>query len=276
MVVGFVDQRQHFVPGDFSTSDGDFQPRPADVAHSIANLHAGLDRLVEMDLESEVPPDARYGGKAANMGRLQRLLDGTFAPYREVGFAIPLHYYFEFMRSNTISEGGREVTYEEYLRDLMRDPEFQSDSERRFTALVEFRKRARDEGTVPDELEQRLAERIEEVFGGRDVTVRFRSSSNVEDALEFNGAGLYESTSVCVLDSFDADGDGPSGCDPEQPEERKIKRALRKVWTSLWTFRAYEERSWYQIPPDDVGMGILVTRAFLDEAANGVAFTGNP
>jgi phosphoenolpyruvate synthase/pyruvate phosphate dikinase len=48
------------------------------------------------------------------------------------------------------------------------------------------------------------------------------------------------------------------------------------VWTSLWNYRAYEEREYYQIPQDLAAMAILVTPAAPDEASNGVAFTGDP
>ena len=106
--------------------------------------------------------------------------------------------------------------------------------------------------------------------------VRFRSSSNVEDALEFNGAGLYESTSVCAADTLDPEILESSYCDPTRENERTIERALKKVWASLWTHRAFEERAYFQIPQESAAMGILVNRAFLDETANGVAFTGNP
>jgi hypothetical protein len=129
---------------------------------------------------------------------------------------------------------------------------------------------------VDPDLVERLFQRIGEVFPSPDTTVRFRSSSNVEDALEFNGAGLYESTSVCALDSTDDDGDGPSLCDPDRDNERTIERALKKVWTSLYTFRAYEERAFFGIPQDIVAMGILVNRRFKNEQANGVALTGSP
>ena len=121
-----------------------------------------------------------------------------------------------------------------------------------------------------------IGRRILEVFDAPTERVRFRSSSNVEDAVEFNGAGLYDSTSVCVADDFDGDSSGPSLCQAFKNNERGVARGLRKVWASLWNFRAYEERAFYGIPQELVGMAVLVNRAFVLEQANGVAFTGNP
>jgi hypothetical protein len=52
--------------------------------------------------------------------------------------------------------------------------------------------------------------------------------------------------------------------------------ALRTVWSSVWFFRAFEERSSRNISHTDVGMAILVHHSFPDEEANGVALTANP
>ncbi len=159
---------------------------------------------------------------------------------------------------------------------LLVDEEFKSNGEYRSELLEEFREEIEDNGVNDPLLLDHLATRILEVYGSYETMVRFRSSSNVEDALAFNGAGLYDSTSVCALDSFDGDSDGPSRCDFNQPKERTIDRGLKHVWASLWNFRAYEEREYYQIPQDQAAMAILVTTAFPDEASNGVAFTGDP
>lgn len=189
-----------------------------------------------------------------------------------------MRYYLEFLRSNfTVSlKDGQPVTLEQYIDELLDDALFQSDSEARFVLLDDLRERMRGKGRVSEELVSRLTVRMEEVFGSLAVMVRFRSSSNVEDALEFNGAGLYDSTGSCAADTIDQDTVGPSRCDPSRETERPVERAVKKVWASLWNFRAFEEREYYGIPQQSAAMAILVSRAFLDEAANGVAVTGNP
>ena len=223
-------------------------------------------------------PVPRFGGKASNLARLQQLLTGEFQQYKERGFAIPMHHYLQFMHSNTIpsSLDQRLVTYNEYLNELFAAPQFQNECDSRFDQLTAFREFARDHGEVDPQLISELVDRIREVFPDLDTMVRFRSSSNMEDSLEFNGAGLYESTSVCALDQIDPDDSGPSRCDHDQPSERRITRALKKVWTSLWTFRAFEERAFFDINQERAAMGLLVSRRFKNERANGVAFTGNP
>ncbi|NRA98182.1 MAG: hypothetical protein HRU14_18465, partial [Planctomycetes bacterium] len=208
---------------------------------------------------------------------MQRVLlgDERYHQYLEEGFSIPVHDYLEFMETNTVEVAGEDLSYREYLFGVMNSAKFLSESSFRIGFLESFRELAREQGVVDPALVTRLEARIEAVFGTPLRRVRFRSSSNVEDTLEFNGAGLYESTAVCAADSLDADDSGPSLCG-FQDNERTIERALKKVWTSLWTFRAHEERWFYQIPQDLAAMGILVTRSFPDEIANGVALTGNP
>jgi phosphoenolpyruvate synthase/pyruvate phosphate dikinase len=151
-----------------------------------------------------------------------------------------------------------------------------SDAAYRKTLLAGLRTHIEDQATLPQGLTETLAGRIVEVFGAALVPVRFRSSSNVEDGLEFSGAGLYDSTTVCAADSADDDTQGPSLCNPAQANERSIERGLRRVWASLYSDRAWAERDWYQVPQSAASMAILVSLGFPDEAANGVAFTGDP
>lgn len=217
-----------------------------------------------------------YGGKAGNLAVAYEFLDPQ---YRVEGFAIPFRYYCEFMRSNTIRNPydlSTFVTYEECLSLYMRDELFRGDSAYRRYRLESFIEYARENGQVDTDLVARILDTIEQVFGSTSIRVRFRSSSNTEDSLLFNGAGLYDSTTVCPEDNLDQDDKGPSQCDPNEKNEKTIERGLKKVWMSLWNPKAYEEREFYQIDHHRVRMGVLVTRAFPDEDANGVAFTGDP
>ncbi len=106
----------------------------------------------------------------------------------------------------------------------------------------------------------------------RDAKLRFRSSSNMEDAERFTGAGLYESVSGCVLDDLDSDELGPSHCDPDKPDERGVFRAIRKVFASFFDESAFLARLRYGVDERDVGMAVLVHHSFPDafELANGV------
>jgi pyruvate,water dikinase len=61
---------------------------------------------------------------------------------------------------------------------------------------------------------------------------------------------------------------------PNKPD-KSMKNAIRKVWASLWNFRAFEERTYRGIPHKNVAMALLVHRSFPAEESNGVALTAN-
>jgi len=241
-----------------------------------------LEMIVDMEIAGGggFPVEARFGGKAVNLARLRSILTGRWSGYRMNGFAVPMAHYLRFIRSNRMPSAlvaDREVTYEEYLLELFASEEFATNSQFRFYTLADLREHMREFGQVDESLLTELRDRIATVMGTpSEVRVRFRSSSNVEDAIEFNGAGLYDSTQGCVADDLDGDSIGPSICNETKGGERGLLRALRRVWSSLWNFRAYEERAFYRIPDELAAMGILVNEAFADELANGVATTGNP
>jgi pyruvate,water dikinase len=48
---------------------------------------------------------------------------------------------------------------------------------------------------------------------------------------------------------------------------------IREVWASVWTFRAFEERQFWNIDHGAMRMGIAVNAAVDDEVANGVLIT---
>ena len=96
-----------------------------------------------------------------------------------------------------------------------------------------------------------LVEQIDSEFDG--IRMRFRSSTNAEDLGNFTGAGLYTSKS--------GDWD-PTGED--------IEEAIQKVWASVWYARAWEEREYWGIQHELVGMAMLVNPTYQDEQANGV------
>ncbi len=82
---------------------------------------------------------------------------------------------------------------------------------------------------------------------------RLRSSSNAEDSIQFNGAGLYSSIGFFSDDSIE-----------------KISKKILEVYSSLWSEKAFFERELFHIDQKKVGMSILIHEAFQKEIANGV------
>jgi pyruvate,water dikinase len=223
----------------------------------------------------------RVGVKAANLAELSRAL-GENAPAK--GLAVPFHYYqlhMERSRSSRVlcdaaaadcSMSGRGQGACDFARDLclppdadgegladfvarvLEDPDFEQDTEKRDAVLAHLRYLVQV-SPVDSEFAFLLDARVAEVF--LDAKVRLRSSTNSEDLPNFSGAGLYESFSARV--------DG----------EAAPSRIIPKLFASVWSFRAFEERSFWNIDHRAVRMGATINEAFSDELANGVLVTAN-
>ncbi len=218
----------------------------------------------------------RYGSKGLNLAALYQRIDPEL---QLVGFLIPFHYYDQFTSANSWSvdmgSGLEQLTFAETIAKWLDNTSFYTDGALRRERLDAVRAAMRA-APCDEDLVAALESEIVDRYGSNEVMVRFRSSSNAEDSLRFNGAGIYSSTSVCVADDLDEDEVGPSRCDVDQPNERGVCRGLTKVWSSLWRSVAFEERGWYGIDHNDVAMGILVNTRTKGELANIVAFSGNP
>jgi phosphoenolpyruvate synthase/pyruvate phosphate dikinase len=188
----------------------------------------------------------QIGAKAAQLAELQHMFREWLGPLAalptpERAFALPIvHYVEHFERS-----GAAELYANS--SDALRNPT------QRPAALAAIRAAIRAE-VIDAELLENLEQRIDNDFGNQRV--RFRSSSNTEDLAEFNGAGLYTSTSAELGDP-----------------ERSISDALHTVWASLWNDRAYDEREYANVAHGEAAMGVLVHPAYLSELANGVAIS---
>ncbi len=212
------------------------------------------------------PADIRYvGGKAANFGFLRRSLpDDTPEPV--IAFTFDL---WDAYLAQTLP-GGQTLgaTIQARLGNYVYPPDVNSlrtilaAVQTLFTDVADF---------DADQRAQILGALQQAGFSGRKI--RFRSSTNVEDAESFSGAGLYDSYSGCLEDDLDADSSGPSRCDAAEPKERGVFRAMRKVYASFYNENAFLERLRHGVDETQVGMGILVhySSPDPDELANGVA-----
>jgi phosphoenolpyruvate synthase/pyruvate phosphate dikinase len=188
--------------------------------------------------------DVRYAGaKAAQLGEVCSLGPSVTTPG---GFVIPFHHYVAHLATNHIDSG---------IAQMIADGAFQSDAAARAQRLGELR-RIFERLPVDRALVRQVQARLRQLPRGRVI---FRSSTNAEDLVGFNGAGLYESVVI-----------GPSLTDAE------VERAIREVWGSVWTQRGFEERDFYRIDHTRVAMAILVQPFVADVVANGVAITQNP
>lgn len=204
----------------------------------------GLIELTKADVNSV----SLIGGKAANFAELKKINVANYGilPMPEGDFAIPFSYYY-----NHIKKYGLDV----FIDRMLKDPGFRTDAAWRNKQLKILRDSIKSSPLDPDLLHlvvQHLS------TSGNYTDFRFRSSTNAEDIEGFNGAGLYESYTGSLSN-------------PDKP----VDKAIRKVWASLWSYEAFEERDYFKIDHQTIAMGILVHRSYPAEAANGVAITEN-
>ena len=213
---------------------------------------------------SLVPADARFfGGKAANFGVLRRALPD----YSPDALALSFDLWDDFL-DQTLPNGQVLRAAIQARLGAFRYPASVAAAR---AALAEVR----DLFTHQAQFSAAQALAIRSGLAGLDSRrkIRFRSSTNLEDSESFTGAGLYDSYSGCLADDSDADEAGPCLCDPAEPNERGVFRALRKVFASFYNENAFLERLRLGASETQTGMAVLVHYSTPDpiELANGVA-----
>ena len=123
--------------------------------------------------------------------------------------------------------------------------------------LAEIRK-AMKETKVPADIVKDIHGQISKFIPATVERAKFRSSSNVEDGPEFNGAGLYDSEGVW-LNNAPAD------------KADDFAKGLNKVWRSFYSDRGFLARQTFKVDESKAAMGILVQETFKNELANGVS-----
>ncbi|MBP5440812.1 MAG: hypothetical protein J6W51_00875 [Fibrobacter sp.] len=235
------------------------------------------------------------GVKAANLAELHKLLPENTPD----GFAVPFYHYSHFMDYAQVTEElcgrsfedcGKEGRSSEicsqvknacistlrqaqsavsretepavapraslrgYITNIIAREDFKTDTRLREAVLDNVRymfKHIPVDKTFGDSLDAK----VRTLYG--EAGVRLRSSTNSEDLEDFNGAGLYKSVKATAREK-----DLPSD-------------EIRKVWASVWSFKAFEERTLWNIDHMSVQMAVAVHEAYPNEVANGVIITQN-
>jgi len=188
---------------------------------------------------------AAYGSKVCNLAeikKIERKEKTSFTPPK--AFAIPFCYYYRHLQRHHILHDIEVLTNSKNLSDSLVSKQLQR-----------IRKRI-NKAALDTALLNTVTRLCQSSFKSKKI--RFRSSSNAEDESNFNGAGLYSSTSGIIGDS-----------------SKSIERAIKKVWASLWNERAFFERSYFGIDQKGSAMGILVHETYDNELVNGVCITQN-
>ena len=198
----------------------------------------GLPTLAEIDVKDI----ESVGAKAANLGALFRNKNARWDV--PPGFVVTFAHYVDFMRHTGLDKK---------LSALLADPALKKDKVARRKALDRLRGAIKAGRHAPAFARLIAAKLREPAYLGKGVFVR--SSTNAEDLDGFNGAGLYDTV-------------------PNVKGEDNVLAAIKRVWSSLWNVRAYEEREFYRIDHAACLPAVLL-QVGVNATAAGVMITTN-
>lgn len=222
---------------------------------SIVNKEKKLSKItLQLDLSADSLIDIKYmdknsasiiGSKAANFGELHKVSHKANFKTPENAFAIPFYFYEKHLKRAHARGLVKKVATKTF-----------DDNDKLIKSLAKIRKKIKKTS-----VNKKLIEAINAKITSKQIdylSYRFRSSTNAEDIEGFSGAGLYTSKTGKL-----------------NGKKKTFEKAIKKVWASNWTLKAYSERKYYNIDQSKVAMGILVHRSFPSEEVNGVAITKN-
>lgn len=211
----------------------------------VLSLNTTLRNIIPIEKCSNLT-NSDIGTKAKGVSDLKQIADKNFSLFRvpEGAFVIPFYFYRQHLQRANIAP---------QLEALQQCPVNET---KKMDELLEQIRKAIVETPLADDLLQQINAQIRKNNCGNSY--RFRSSSNAEDLTDFSGAGLYTSKTGEL-----------------NGRKKTIERAIKKVWASMYNYRAYQERRFAQIDESTAGMSILAHRNFPDEDINGVIITKN-
>ncbi|MBT3980423.1 MAG: hypothetical protein HOE90_03670 [Bacteriovoracaceae bacterium] len=184
----------------------------------------------------------KIGAKAANLGFICQALEEC-----PIGFALPFSYYENHLDTSLASG----FTIRETIKALLEGNDLSAVELSK--TLQQIRDLIKTTAVNRGDFKKIYGE-IQRVFGKDEVRIKLRSSSNVEDLKNFNGAGLYSSKAASSI------------------SKEEIEKDLKKVWASLYSERAYIARNLAGLKGLGTSMAVVVQASYIGELARGVLF----
>ncbi len=202
------------------------------------------------NLADQVVP--AYGGKSTRMGLLQRVLGGNAPQY---AVAIPVSYFKLYLTTAKTKSG---QILADFINGKLQELKTGTKSYAEQSQILADIRETMKQTEIPAEIIAVTRAEIEKYIPSNMERLKLRSSSNVEDGTEFNGAGLYESEGVWFRN-------------PPKGKENDFSKGLNKVWRSLYSDRGYLARAQFGVDETKAAMAVLAQETFKNEKANGVA-----
>lgn len=263
--------------------------RPLVELHSDAETKiASYDEMADGTARQAREHASRYGAKAANLAFLAHRdvlgrADDPESPSHSrgydlvpQGFGVPLQAYRDLV--DHPPNGELRTVIEALVDD---EQAGRLSPTQRATRLAQVRDAFMSAEFPPGALEL-IHAKLDEVLPGVDK-VKVRSSANVEDLPDFDGAGLHDSYSADTGKEEPQNGrcrveeeDQATGEVKRKVKPKSVGCAVKGVYASLWNQRAVEERSFARIDQRSVAMGLAVVAAYDSEsevATNAVVVT---
>ena len=193
-----------------------------------------------------------YGGKAVRLGLIKRQIAKN-APDYSVG--IPVFYFKKYVETTVTLTG---ALLKDVINGHLTAIQQGGLNYAEITAHLSEIRKVMKETKVPAPMVQDIHQQISKLIPKSITRVKLRSSSNVEDGTEFNGAGLYDSEGVWLN---------------EAPVDKAddFAKGLNKIWRSFYSDRGFLARQTFKVDESKAAMGILVQETFKEELANGVS-----
>ncbi|MEZ5362614.1 MAG: PEP/pyruvate-binding domain-containing protein [Bryobacterales bacterium] len=227
--------------------------KPAKVSLDVSGVNLGYRKLTPLEDLSAYKAGEICGPKAYNLGRLAHMFPTDVSPGLVIPFGVYLAHIERPLGGDTETLAARISEAFEHVDAMRAQGAAQSDIEAYiYPQLARFRQLIREMPLTP-ELDRELRQGLESRFGKPgEFGVFVRSDTNAEDLPEFTGAGLNLTVPNVV------------GTD-------KIIQAIKDVWASPFTERAYEWRSRVLDRQDRVYPSVLLQRTVRSDKSGVIA-----
>ncbi len=215
----------------------------------VDRVFNGLLDLAELKKLPREVLIARFGEKIANLVHAVEVAPNPSTPTFS---GVPFGVFFQFLEKAKLAS---------FIRERLDLCEKAADKHEIVSKALQEIRESIQGNELPEEMLNEIVEMIERTTGDIFQALRFRSSNDVEDRL---GAGIYDSFYLPL-----------STTNYRAVRLREISRAVRSVWSSLYTFRAFQVRHLYGLPESETAMAILVHASIQWPIATGVASIRN-